>query len=247
MSRPSVQTMLEANKVLREAQDFKSMTVTFQSISTSQLTYVSFGDASFASSKNLNSHQGVVVAATTCELQKNAEAPLTPLVWISKRIARVVRSTLSAEAYAMSKSVDTLGWIRAMWACINLPDFDWSQPRESFHRLHPALIVTDCKSLFDLVTRTALPSCEEYRTTLEVLLIRQRCEEHTIFRWIPTSLMLADALTKAMNSELLRRVFLLGRFKLHDPQCALDKAAHRKQALSWLEDHGPSGSLDEER
>ena len=234
MSGPTVQTMLDANKVLREAKEFQSVTVTFQSIPVCDLTFVSFGDASFASSRNLNSHQGVLVGATTCDLQNNQEAPFTPLVWISKRISRVVRSTLSADAYAMSKSVDTLGWIRAMWGCINLPDFEWSRPREAFHKMHPALIITDCKSLYDLVTRTALPSCEEYRTTLEVLLIRQRCEEHTVFRWIPTSLMLADALTKAMSSDLLRTVFLLGRFKLHDAQYALDKAAPQTGPLvAW--------------
>ena len=218
MSTPKVYTLLDANRVLRKAQDFRSMTVTFHSIPVPEV--------------KLNSHQGVLVGATTCALQQNQEAPLSPLVWISKRIARVVRSTLSAEAYAISKSVDTLGWLRGMWGWINMPSFDWTRPREAFQRLHPALIITDCKSLYDLVTRTALTSCEEYRTTW-----RQRCEEHTIFRWIPTSLMLADALTKAMNSELLRKVFALGRWKLHDAQHALDKAAHRKQALTWLEEY----------
>jgi hypothetical protein len=88
----------------------------------------------------------------------------------------VVRSTLSAEAYAMSKSVDILGWIRALWGCINVPSFPWQNLEECFKTLHPALIVTDCKSLYDLVTRTATPSCEEFRTTLEVLLIKQRCQ-----------------------------------------------------------------------
>ena len=118
MSAPKVCTLLDANRVLREAQDYRAMTVTFQSIPCAEVTFVSFGDASFASSKNLNSHQGVLVGATTCDLQRNAEAPL---VWVSKRISRVVRSTLSAEAYAVGKSVDTLGWIRAMWGWINLP------------------------------------------------------------------------------------------------------------------------------
>ena len=213
MSVPKVCTLLDANRVLREAQDHRTMTVTFQSIPCADVTFVSFGDASFASSKNLNSHQGVLVGATTCDLEGNAEAPLSPLVWVSKRISRVVRSTLSAEAYAMSKSVDTLGWSRAMWGWINLPNFDGTQPRKSFQRLQPALIITDCKSLYDLVTRTALQSCEEYGTTSEVLLIRQRCEEHTIFRWIPTSLMLADALKKGYEQRALSEGIHAGPFQ----------------------------------
>ena len=100
----------------------------------------------------------------------------------------------------MSKSVDLLGWIRMLWGCVNVQGFPWEDPLTSFKLLSPAIIVTDCKSLYDLVTRTAVPSCEEFRTTLEVLLIRQRCTEHVIFRWVPTAIMLADSLTKAMNA-----------------------------------------------
>ena len=114
--------------------------------------------------------------------------------------------------------------------------FFWEDPPKAFKMMHLALIITDCKSLYDLVTRTALPSCEEHRTMLEVLLIRQRCLEHCPFKWIPTTLMLADALTKAMNSDLLRKVMHLGRFKLHDATGKLDRAAHRKQAIAWLID-----------
>ncbi|CAL1160551.1 unnamed protein product, partial [Cladocopium goreaui] len=44
--------------------------------------------------------------------------------------------------------------------------------REAFRQMHAAVVVTDCKSLYDLVSRRAMPSCEEYRTTLEVLLIK---------------------------------------------------------------------------
>ncbi|CAE7252108.1 GIP [Symbiodinium sp. CCMP2592] len=186
--------LLDSNRVLREAQEFQNTTVTFQAIPASEVTFVSFGDASFASS----------------------------------------RSTLSAEAYAVPKSVDLLGWVRSLWGCIHVPAYPWESPEVGFKMLHPATIVTDCKSLYDLVTRTALPSCEEHRTTLEVLLIRQRCQEHCAFRWVPISLMLADSLTKVMNTELLRRVLSLGRFKLRDANGSLDKASHRRQAIEWL-------------
>ena len=102
-------------------------------------------------------------------------------------------------------------------------------------------MVTDCKSLFDLVTRTAIPACQEYRTTLEVLLIRQRCAEHCLFKWVPTTLMVADCLTKAMNADLLRAILRIGRLKLHDAECNLERNAHCKEALQWLQD-----SLDDQ-
>ena len=234
VTKPTVRSLPESNKQLRDAQENASVSITYLPIDPLDLTFVSFGDASFASKSNLSSHQGTIIAATTNRLNDNIQAPLSPLVWISKKIARVVRSTLSAEAYAMSKSVDLLGWMRMMWGCIHIPEFCWERPAEAFNMLHPAIITTDCKSLYDLVTRTAIPSCEEYRTTLEVLLIRQRCKEHCVFRWVPTSLMLADGLTKAMSVDLLREILRLGTFKLYERHYELERNAHRKAALDWL-------------
>ena len=85
----------------------------------------------------------------------------------------------------MSRGVDKLSWMRLLWGSLVINDFDWRQPPKALKELHRAIIVTDCKSLFDLVTRTAMPACEEYRTTLEVLLIRELCHENCHFRWIP--------------------------------------------------------------
>ena len=116
----------------------------------------------------------------------------------------------------MSASVDRLGWMRLLWGTIHIAQFDWRDPLRGFRSLPKATIVTDCKSLFDLVSRTAMPSCEEFRTTLEVLLIKERCQEHCHFRWIPTSLQVADALTKPMDPILLRQVLSSGCFQLFD-------------------------------
>ena len=232
----TVQTLLSANRVLREAQEFDQVCIHYLSIPVDRLTFVSFGDASFASSKNLNSHQGVIICATDDRLSKNQEAPLSPLAWVSKKIPRVVRSTLSAEAYAMSK-VDLLGWLRALWGVVHVPQFDWRRPDQGYKLLNPALVVTDCKSLYDLVTRLAMPSCEEHRTTLEVLLIKQRCEENALFRWIPTTLQVADSLTKNMDASLLRAILAQGRFRLFDTSESLAKDAQRRKAgkaIEWL-------------
>ena len=231
----TVQTLLLANKVLREAQEYHQVHVVFRAIPVEKLTFVAFGDASFASSKNLSSHQGILICATDDRLNQNLEAPVSPLSWSSKKIPRVVRSTLSAEAYAMSKAVDLLGWVRMLWGVIHIPDFKWRQPEQGFKQLRTAVIVTDCKSLYDLVTRLAMPACEEYRTTLEVLLIKQRCLENACFRWVPTTLQAADCLTKAMDSNLLRAVLARGQFKLYDPSQTLEKDAQRKKAIEWLQ------------
>ena len=114
----TVQTLLDANKVLRETQEHCKVQVYFRHIPVPDLTFVSLGDASFASSKNLSSHQGAIICATTTAMEQNKEAPISPLVWMSKKIPRVVRSTLSAEAYAwLSQTVRAfLTWFPA-WLC----------------------------------------------------------------------------------------------------------------------------------
>ena len=122
VARPTVGTLMLANKVLREAQTHSEVSLCFRAIPVKELTHVAFGDASSASSKQLASFQGSVVFATTPALLNNEEAPMSPLTWTSKKIARVVRSTLSAEAFSMSKSVDQLGWLRMLWGVIHVPN-----------------------------------------------------------------------------------------------------------------------------
>ena len=188
LSQPIVSTLLEANKVLREVQQTCNVSIFFRSIDPDQLTYVVFGDASFASPKQLSSFQGILVFATTPQLHQNQTASISPISWSSKKISRVVRSSLSAEAFSMSKSVDKMSWCRLLWGILVVPEFQWRNLPEAFRLMHAAVVVIDCKSLYALVSRRAMPSCEEYRTTLEVLLIKERCLEHCHFRWIPTAL-----------------------------------------------------------
>ena len=245
ISRAKVSTLIAANKVLRECQENSQVKICFRHIPISEVTHISFGDASFASPKQLSSFQGTIIFATDGKMDRNEQAPISPLTWSSKKIARVVRSILSAEAFSMSRSVDKLGWMRLLWGVITRDGFEWRDPSTSFQTLPipRATIVTDCKSLFDLVTRCAMPSCEEYRTTLEVLLIKERCSEHCNFRWIPTALQLADPLTKPMDASLLRVVLSSGLFQLFDEEAALQQNAHRKEAVSWLKAKGlPSES-----
>jgi hypothetical protein len=188
LSQPTVSTLLEANKVLREAQQTCNVSIFFRSIDPDQLTYVVFGNASFASPKQHSSFQGTLVFATTPQLHQNQTAPISPISWSSKKISRIVRSTLSAEAFSMSKSVDKMSWCRLLWGILVVPEFQWRNLPEAFRLMHAAVVVIDCKSLYDLVSHRAMPSCEEYRTTLEVFLIKERCLEHCHFRWIPTAL-----------------------------------------------------------
>ena len=198
--------------------------------------FASFGDASFASAKQLSAQQGLFIMACSPKLAVNETTEFSPIVWHSKQIGRVGRSTLSAEAYSMSSSLDKLTWIRCIWGYIKNPDFQWYRPETSLKNEHKGLMITDCKSLYDLITKNAVPNCQEWRTTIEVMLLKEQSKEHTICRWVSTAIMLADCLTKPMDATLLRTVLQLGKFRLYDEDLTLKQNATRKYGVTWVND-----------
>ena len=234
INQATVETLLEGNRTLREAQTHAETAVIVRSIPISEICFASFGDASFASAKQLSAQQGLFIMACTPKLGNNETTEFSPIVWHSKQIGRVVRSTLSAEAYAMSSSLDKLTWIRCMWGYIKNPYFVWSQPETSLKQEHQGLMITDCKSLYDLITKTAVPNCQEWRTTIEVMLLKEQSRDHTACRWISTAIMLADCLTKTMDATFLRKVMQLGKFRIYDEDMTLRQNANRKFGVTWL-------------
>ena len=230
-----VQDLLEGNRVLKEAKETSETTIIVQPIPMEKVTFASFGDASFASESQLKAQQGVFIAACTKELSENKISDISPMAWHSKQISRVVRSTLSAEAYAMSSSLDKLTWLRCMCAIIKDSRFRWQKPEESLKAEPKALLVTDCKSLYDLVNKMATPNCQEWRTTIEVMLIKQQSSESTDCRWISTAIMIADCLTKPMDSTFMRKVLSLGKFRIYDDANELKNNPNRTFSTRWVE------------
>ena len=101
---------------------------------------------------------------------------------------------------------------------------------------HPDTIATDCKSLFDLISRTAPPSCQEFRTLLQTKLIREHLQSGVQIRWVPSGAQVADSLTKAMDATMLREVLRLGVYSLHDETEILRARSDAKSRLKWLQE-----------
>ena len=59
-----------------------------------------------------------------------------------------------------------------------------------------AYAVVDCKSLYDLIQKTTIPQCQEYRTTLEALIIKDRMKEGVKIKWVHSAAQLADRFDK---------------------------------------------------
>lgn len=105
-------------------------------------------------------------------------------------------------------------------------------------------MTTDCKSLYDLVTRTAPPNCQEFRTQLQTQAIKEQLSEGVGVRWVHSGAQLADSLTKIMESSFLRETLKLGRYKLNDELEVLKARATARNRVKWLKttQDGPCSS-----
>ena len=275
INKATVSTLLEANKVLHEAKMFADVTVKIQPIPLENLRFVAFSDASFASEKVPDSHQGMLIMACHKDIGENKSSAVNPVVWHSKKIQKVVVSTLSAEAMSLAGAVDVLTWIRLFWAWLRDGKCQWQLADETLLKLPPAfaaippgedtptpqppinihkvpsfknnnhqdIITTDCKSLYDLISRHAPPSCQEFRTQLQAKLIKEHLNNGIMIRWVPSQAQLADALTKIMDASVLRECMALGRYSLHDESQILRARSDSRAKMQWLR-HMSTGSQE---
>ena len=97
-----------------------------------------------------------------------------------------------------------------------------------------SIITTGCKSLYDLISRHAPPSCQEFRTQLQAKLIKEHLQNGIQIRWVPSQAQLADALTKIMDASILRECLARGRYSLHDKDQILRARSDSRARMQWL-------------
>ena len=174
----TVAEWMEANRLLHDAKLHKHVRIQINSIPLKDLRFVSFSDASFATRANAQSQKGCLILASSSEIGQWQASPVSPLMWYSKKISRVVGSTLASESYALSGAIDLLGWLRLHWEWLKKPSDAWRDPTQCLTQGPEAFAIVDCKSLYDLIQKTNVPQCQEYRTTLEALIIKDRVKEN---------------------------------------------------------------------
>lgn len=245
INQAKVSTLITANKVLHSAKKHSDVCIQIQPIAIKDVRFIAFSDASFASKSKPESHAGMIILATHKEISQNKSCAISPLSWGTKKIQRIVTSTLSAETSALSTALDQLTWLRLYWAWILDPKTEWQRP-EKVTNLPPAitiptykidsqdLAITDCKSLYDLTTRTAIPNCSEFRTQLLARSIKDILSEGIKLHWVHSGAQLADALTKVMEANFLRETLRQGKYCLHDSNEVLKNRASARNRLKWL-------------
>ena len=237
------------NQTLHLSKKHHEVEIKIQPIPLESLRFLAFSDASFASANNPSSHTGCMIMSTHADISKNVTCPVSPLVWGCKKIQRVVTSTLAAETVSLHTVLDQLSWVKLCWAWMLNPKTEWRKPTETLRHLPAAVTTTtfrsnddttsvaatDCKSLFDLVTRTAPPQCAEFRTQLAARAIKDMLSEGINLRWVHSGAQLADCLTKIMEASFMRETLRLGHYRLHDEGEVLKDRANARNRIKWLQ------------
>ena len=160
------------------------------------LKVVTMSDASFAAEPGCRSQAGFVTIVTSGSIEA-ASVPATLVEFQSSTIHRVVRSTLAAEAASLSTALDRQLYVRLVLEALLHGEPETTPCWRNQLRV-PGLMVVDAKSLFDhLSTTGSIP--KERQVMIDLLAARELVESGAVdIKWVPTTHMVADMLTKSM-------------------------------------------------
>ena len=171
------------------------------------------------------SQQGHVICLAPGGIVNVTEAMIPPISWSSTMIKRVCRSTLMAETFAMIRGTESGARIQAAIADMK-GDLDMRSWEESACASMGHFWMTDCDSLYENLIANRHNSIENKRLEIDLMALRQqiweRDGERTLTidhscgdypRWIDTSVMLADPLTKGIGAERLVATMTTGVFQ----------------------------------
>ena len=172
----------------------------------------------------------IIFVTNSEELNGTKPFPLTVIDWASKRLTRVCRSSLAAEAQTMAMAIDSLEWLKSMFALMIWPN-QKPDNEEIMKWLGESPCITDARALYDAsVSKAPGMKLAEKRTAIE---IKMSCERMAaaggMLKWCNSHQQLADGMTKAsarqkLAMELKRRMHCL----FYDPQGVASKKVKKE-------------------
>lgn len=190
----TVQAIHEANRIVCKLKSKKVVLNFLHLGKDSALKIVVFSDASFGNLSDGGTQGGHLIVL----MGENGN--FSPLSWQSKRVKRVVRSTLAGETLAMSDGIDNAMFLAAFFSELSKGDTE---------HMPPIICVTDSHSLADALRSTK--SVSEKRLRLEISSIKELIQAQKVER----VLWLADCLTKkGASAHQLLKALSDGQWKL---------------------------------
>lgn len=226
-SNKRIINLVNVEKALAYARKTSLQTIMIRKIDMSDACIIAYGDSSWANAAGFKSQAGLVIGLAEKGALTADGGTWSLLAWRSYRIKRVCRSTLAAETSACDVALDLAEYIRKiMVEMLNVNCRATDRRSEKYDpatTMVPTYIVTDCRSLYDLLTKMSAPGAgiTEKRVAIDIFAIREILPKERV-RWVPTYRMLADGMTKVMTPMKIwavvtaERVALQGRVSFED-------------------------------
>ena len=230
-SSPTVQDLLRLNKVIRIAKVIETK-IKIRSIPVEHFRFMGVHDASHANLEAGAPQQGHLILAVRDSIT-DCRVPVSVLSWQSKKIKRVVRSSLAAEASSMSTCQEHLDWMRTMWEQMTRSEFVLEN-YEQFQKARPSILVTDCKSLYDAIHKEgAAPSSKDKRLAFELAIVKaEAVSGETNLRWIDPRYQIADCLTRHASKKseaVLQKTLNEAQWMMTAEEDMLDKRKQERE------------------
>ena len=151
VNRPMIRDLLEANKCLRFMKEVvKSYVFTLRRhCDLENLRIGLYCDAAWSVRPDGSSQGGMIMfLASHEEMESDEPFPLTIFDWASKKLVRMCRSSLSAEAQSAAIAVDELEWAKVFYATTANPYLPIHED-STMHTFGESPVITDAKALFD--------------------------------------------------------------------------------------------------
>ena len=178
MKSPTVKDVSFLNKAIRKLKCC-NVKLSFQPVNIYKSTIVAFCDASFGSLPNGGSQGAFIIFLI------DDDGLYSPLTWQSRRIRRVVKSTIAAECLAAIEAAEASVLIKTMLCefCGSGLDVD-------------ILIYCDNRNIVDCVKTCT--SIQDKRLLIDIAVLRDMLSRKEISEiiWIPTDKQLSNCLTK---------------------------------------------------
>ena len=259
---PTVEVIHMANDMVRQ---LKQHPVKFRihSIPEDRVRNLLISDAAFDTSGREKSQHGYLLGFTNNELNLGKVAPVSLMLWRSRRLRRKAASSMLCEALSLSAATGCLEKQDALWDALRLSSYEPRQRQRQeaevlelqgrstvisheseLFRDPRSVVVIDAKALYDSLLNDQAGECE--RSNLEVAVIKESLQVcRSRVRWVPHNFNPADSLTKYPGAHLepLVRLLKASTFKVTDEQQTLQggrQGLNRQKNQSWEDAPGNS-------
>ena len=178
-------------------------------------------------------------AGSRSDVNSGSKQILIVMDWSSKKLTRVARSSLTAEAQGGANGVDALEWLLIFLALVFKPDAS-PVAKEIARLFGPAVIITDCKALYDATHSVSSGlGISEKRTAIEVRMMVDRVAFiGASWRWVNSDQQLADGMTKASMRLKLAEYLRKGYHSLeYDPDFVSAKKSRSAKRFEKTEEN----------